>query len=499
MNLKDLILNANVPLNKVAIVDGNKSYTYKDLFYSLRCFTNYLYNMGLRNGQKVVFISDHNSDALIALLSCILFGIDVIMPYNLLNPEAQEIKNLINASNPDYVLYTKSDMNIYNNISEFNKKLINIDGYNDVLYEDGKFTQIMKLSTSMRLVFFSSGTTSMPKAIVIPETLIYLRTQKVTQVLEFTSSSNIFISGLINNTTGIIFTLGALFNFATMYFPQNRQVCTWPEYVSSHRITHIMLRPASLAIFVENLNMYDYSNLKVIAYGAASLAASILESARRFLPCKWIQGYGLSETFGPFCWLNDTHHSMEIHKKYIYCIGKPDQSVEMKLSNMISDDIGEIHIKGSLMEGYISYCSGHINSPSEWFATGDLGQITADGFFVLKGRKSNCILNEDGHQIFPEEVEAIVKQIAGINEAVVLSSDDAFGSKPLLCISGGIAKENKSIIKNKIFDLLSGSLSKEKWPLLVYCDALPFPKNQNDKIIYSVLRDKAINNLTFTL
>ena len=62
-----------------------------------------------------------------------------------------------------------------------------------------------------------------------------------------------------------------------------------------------------------------------------------------------------------------------------------------------------------------------------WFHTGDLAKIDEDGYIFICGRKKSVIVLKNGKNIFPEEMEALVNKIEGVNESFIFGkkqSDD---------------------------------------------------------------------------
>ena len=96
--------------------------------------------------------------------------------------------------------------------------------------------------------------------------------------------------------------------------------------------------------------------------------------------------------------------------------------VEMKVFDANSEGVGELAAKGeNVMKGYY-------NNPAAtesvfrdgWFLTGDLGYIDADNYVFITGRKKALIVNREGKNIYPEEVELQINQSPLILESVVL-------------------------------------------------------------------------------
>ena len=204
------------------------------------------------------------------------------------------------------------------------------------------------------------------------------------------------------------------------------------------------------------------------------------------MPCDWVQGYGLSETFGPFCWMTEDDHRAGAYRHHVHCVGRPDETVEIRIDATAAGEIGEVLLRGnSLMRGYVDQATGQPADVEDWFRTGDMGLFTPEGILVLKGKASGTLLSANGHRIFPEEVEAALAEVAGVTEALLLAlpADVDLGSPPVGCIHGPLAFEEADVIKSKVAEALVGTLAQEKWPriLLRQPRTLPAQRQRQDQ------------------
>ncbi len=95
---------------------------------------------------------------------------------------------------------------------------------------------------------------------------------------------------------------------------------------------------------------------------------------------------------------------------------------------------GEILVKGrTLFLGYLKDDARTLRCPVDadgWYATGDLGRLDRAGRLCLTGRADNLFIS-GGENIQPEEVEAALRRVPGVVEAVVVPvADAAFGQRP---------------------------------------------------------------------
>ncbi|NRR31897.1 long-chain fatty acid--CoA ligase [Oxalobacteraceae bacterium] len=475
----------------VAFVTPSASYTHAQLRGAVARMIRALANAGVRPGHKVVLIPEHDAQAVVFLAAASAIGIQIVMPYNLQDAATAEWASIIATVAPQHVVYLKREQAglaaLQDSCASVIVPEIRLDSPVD---DDAPLIVASPDPVENFLVLFSSGTTGKPKAISISESLICTRIASVSGQLGFDGKARVLMSGLMNNTTGVIFSFGALLHGATLVFPEHRVPASWPGAVQRHGITHMMLRPIALRRFVEGARASgaDLSSLRTMAYGAAALPRRLLEEARALMPCQWVQGYGLSETFGPFCWLTEEDHARRLYENQVYCVGKPDATLEVALRYADADHggVGEVIVRGAaLMNGYLDIASGAVEPVGAWFATGDYGQFTPNGELVLKGRVANTILSENGHRIYPEEVEGVLSGIAGVDDVLLLNSPSALdlGSSPIACIHGALAERGGEEVRAIVLRQLSGRLSEEKWPDYLYLSSAPFPKSDNDKII----------------
>ncbi len=128
-----------------------------------------------------------------------------------------------------------------------------------------------------------------------------------------------------------------------------------------------------------------------------------------------IQGYGLTET-APMVTVNHPFHTRA------GSVGTPVGGVEVKLA-----DDGEVLVRGgNVSRGYFAQNGGASEDQSrqgDWLATGDIGAMDAEGRLSIRGRKKEMIVLPDGRKVFPEDVEAVLRTIAGVRDCAVIGPD----------------------------------------------------------------------------
>jgi malonyl-CoA/methylmalonyl-CoA synthetase len=64
------------------------------------------------------------------------------------------------------------------------------------------------------------------------------------------------------------------------------------------------------------------------------------------------------------------------------------------------------------------------SAPHGWFRTGDLAEVSADGYYTLRGRKSDLIIS-GGFNIYPREIEEFLQEQEEVAEAAIIGATDA--------------------------------------------------------------------------
>ena len=154
--------------------------------------------------------------------------------------------------------------------------------------------------------------------------------------------------------------------------------------------------------------------LRIIICGGAASDPVMLKTFSKF-GIRTLEGYGLTET-APIVALapeNDIRFGS---------VGKALPNCEVRIRNPNSEGIGEIQVRGPIvMRGYFhNEAATSEVFDGDWFCTGDLGKMDRDGYITITGRKKSLIVNREGKNIYPEEVEMVINASPYILESIAL-------------------------------------------------------------------------------
>lgn len=128
-----------------------------------------------------------------------------------------------------------------------------------------------------------------------------------------------------------------------------------------------------------------------------------------------LEGYGLTET-APVLTLNPPSAPRP------GSVGKAVPDVELTILDPGPDGSGEIAARGpNIMKGYYNNPEATASVFRDgWFLTGDLGVVDELGYVTITGRKKSLIVNREGKNIHPEEVEHAISKTPFIREVLAL-------------------------------------------------------------------------------
>jgi long-chain acyl-CoA synthetase len=260
-----------------------------------------------------------------------------------------------------------------------------------------------------------------------------------------------------------------------------------PEAVlGAIRKHHVTVFPGVSTIFRRLLNSpafsgADFSNLRLAVSGAAPCPWELAVEWREKTATRIVRGYGMTELFRPISYRPDDATDVP------EAVGRAVPAVEIRIDDDIpgADATGELMIKSpAVMEGYF----GDLEETRKvlvdgWFKTGDLADVSPEGYVRILGRKRERILR-GGYSVFPQEVEAVLISHPAIAEgAVVGIPHPELGEEVAAFVS---LKPMARITADELLDYCKERLAHYKYPRHV--KILPeLPKGATGKILKSDL------------
>ena len=175
-------------------------------------------------------------------------------------------------------------------------------------------------------------------------------------------------------------------------------------------------------------------------------------------------GYGMTEAG-----VTSVELAQRVEYRLKGSIGRPLHGVEYKLFDRqkLHKNVGELAIKSPITHIY-EIIDGVEQEPQledGWLRTGDIASVDETGFYFLKGRIKDVIINANGENIYPDEIEDYFKDIPGVTKLCVVGFKKGKSSHEIItCIielSNDVDDNKLKEIKLKL-DSINLTLSNEK-------------------------------------
>lgn len=206
-------------------------------------------------------------------------------------------------------------------------------------------------------------------------------------------------------------------------------------------------------------------NVRLVVSGAAALDKDVAKGFMT-LGITPLQGYGLTETSPVLAAENIKHLAPGT-------VGIPVHDVEIEIDNPDENGIGEIKAKGqNVMLGY--YENEEATKEvlkNGWFYTGDLGYFDKNGNLVISGRKKTVIVLKNGKNIFPEELEILVNSLPYVAESMVFGypkDDDLVVSVEIQYNKEYVEKHMNNISYDELYKIVWNDIKKINTTLPTY-------------------------------
>ncbi len=235
------------------------------------------------------------------------------------------------------------------------------------------------------------------------------------------------------------------------------------------------------------LDDYYLDQLRLMHIGAQPVPPSLVARWLKIFPHhQYDTNYGLSESIGPGC----VHLGVEnVHK--VGAIGKPGYNWTAKIvggdgQEVRQGEVGELIVKGDgVMLGYYKNPEATAEVLKDgWLYTGDMAMMDEDGFIYLVDRKKDVVIS-GGENLYPVEIENFMRRFDRIKDVAVIG----LPHPRLGEIAAAIVeiKEGMACTEEEINAFCEG-MPRYKRPRKVIFDKVP--RNPTGKIEKPALREK---------
>lgn len=438
----------NMAPKKLAVVDADGAYTYKQLYDESKSLAQQLsQHKTWQSGEKIA-IAAHNSYAFIKL---IFAASKLGMHLYLLNAEMtqQQLDRLHKKLKFDYLVI---DQEL---VLQLHEQTVSVKSLSSLPVAS---LQKLRKRKSGLLTVLTSGTSGNYKtaarktASTTPFIAPFLALLRKANLNHY---QNIFVATPIYHGFGLAAVIMSVALRASIHLQRKFQLDEASELIAKHNIEVLTTVPLIYDRLLKS-GAEQLSSLKVVLCGGAPLRQHLVQASQKALGPILYNLYGTSEA--GFC-IMATPEDLQQNPS---TIGKAIQGVRLRLLNdkgttVKEGDVGHICIKSAWSVG------------EEWVDTGDLAYLQNE-LLIISGRSDDMIVS-GGENVYPIELEEILSTHPLVQEVVVLGiKDEEFGQRLIAFVKAAEKLEQQDLLEWMKTKVARYQMPKE----IIFIDQIPY-------------------------
>jgi long-chain acyl-CoA synthetase len=494
--------SARLHADRVALVFGERTWTYAALHDAVQRFAGALRELGIERGQHIALLLPNTPEFTIAYFGALYLGCRVV-PLNALLT-ADEIAYHLDDGDA-VALVTAPALLAQAQAAAARvgtcRNLI-VAGSGSVPAGSIGFDHLISTGTpcpqiaatngdDTAVVLYTSGTTGKPKGAELTHLNLLMNAYFFRTDLMPLTPDTVALCALplfhIFGQTGVqnaVLATGGTVVLMPRFDPSGAMAL-----MAQHRVSYFAGVPTMYFGLLNHpdADRYDLGALSHCVCGGAPMPVEVMRAFEARYNVAILEGYGLSET-SPAA----SFSTREARKPG--SVGRPVWGCEMRLVDDDGREIteplvpGEIEIKGhNVMKGYWKKPEATAAALKDgWFSSGDIGHRDGDGYYFVVDRKKDMIIR-GGYKVYPREVEEILYGHPAVAEAAVIGIPHASHGEEVKAV---IAKRlgHEATTAQDIIDHCRQHLAAFKAPRVVEFRS-SLPKGPSGKILKRELRE----------
>jgi len=504
----------NLYPEKIAVIDGERSYTYQQIAERVAGLARFFQNRGIQQEDRISILEVNSHAFLEAYYAAAGIGA-ILNPLNY-RLAAKEVAYILKDAGTCWLMAATRFADVVKGalkegvslegiiwIGEVPDESITIQCHH---YEDavsanaGDFEPVSVDENRVAHLYYTSGTTGRPKGVMLTHKNV------CSHALGTIAELKLVDSDIWGHIAPMFHLADAWATFAITWVGGRHVMVAQFEAeavmatIEKQKMTLSNLIPTMLNLMIKHprVTEYDFSSLREILSGGAPIAPELVRSIMETLGCDYIQTYGMTETspYLTFSILKDHLKALppDVQLKYKSKTGRPAIGVDLKVVDeqgmpIAADEqqVGEIWVQAdTITPGYWNLPEETANAFSEgWLRTGDLATLDSEGYVNIVDRKKDMIVT-GGENVYSTEVENVLYMHPKILEAAVFGvPDEKWGEAVNAAV---VLKEGQSVTEDEIISFCKEHQASFKAPKsIVFLDELP--KTGSGKIYKKGLRD----------
>ena len=510
--------SAHVYPHKVAVIHGERRYTYAQFYDRCRRLASALSARGVGAGDTVSVLAPNIPEMLeshyaVPMLGAVLNAINIRL-------DAATVAFILEHGEAKAVLIDKQFSSVMANALEKIASKPFVVDINDALASDGIAIGEIDYESFIAggdpefdwespadewttiALNYTSGTTGNPKGVLYHHRGAYLNAIGNAMTMGVTAQSRYLWTLPMFHCNGWTFTWGVTAVGGTHVCLREVDPIQIFSLIAEHKVTHMCGAPVVLTALIHAPKdvKYKVEHSIDIATGGAAPPSTVI-AGMEALGFSVTHLYGMTECYGPstVCvtqpgWekLPLEERSLLMARQGVHYMTLEDQAIlEPKTMEPVPADgktMGELMLKGNtVMKGYLKNPEAtEAALRGDWLHTGDLGVMHPDGYIEIKDRSKDIIIS-GGENISSLEVEEALYRHPDIMEAAVVAAPhEKWGETP--CAFVTLKLDGATISEGDVIEYCRENLAHYKCPTKVMFGDLP--KTSSGKIQKFLLRER---------
>ncbi len=478
-----------------AIVDERGTLTFEQVHRRTNALAREMKAAGIKAGDGVAIMCRNHRGFVEATIACSKLGASALY----LNTAfaGPQITDVLRREDPAGVVYDEDFSNLVSEGAEGRRRFVAWsepgatpqDPTLEELIAKGSDADLTPPAEPGKVVILTSGTTGTPKGAARKQPDSLEPAAALFSKIPLKARERTVIAAPMFHSWGYAHFTLALPLSSTLVLRRRFDPQETLRAVAEHRASALAVVPVMLQrileLPIETIKSYDTSCLRIIAASGSALPGELATRVMDVFGDVLYNLYGSTEV----AWASIA--TPEDLRAAPGTAGKPPMGTIVKLLDEQGQEVprgenGRIFVANEMVfEGYTG--GGGKEIVSGLMSTGDVGRMDASGRLFVDGRDDEMIVS-GGENVFPREVEDLLADHEGIEEAAVIGVDDAeFGQRLKAFV---VAREGSGLDEDGVKDYVKHNLARYKVPREVVFVA-ELPRNATGKVLKRELREMA--------
>jgi len=499
------------PAHTAVIAPGEGSVTYQELFELTQRLSDYLYNKGIRKGDRVGICMRKSIDTVATLYGILKTGAAYV-PVDASAPPSRNAYIMHNCQVKVVVTERRFEEKLTDELNRLgaNPQMLPIDrvgngdGLLKAIVDSGEYPPAAENEDcnpgDLAYILYTSGSTGKPKGVSLSHENAVSFVDWCSEIFTPRADDRFSSHAPFHFDLSILDIHVSLKHGAVLVLIAEdigKDPVRLAPLIAEQRITCWYSAPSILGLLAQfgKLENYDYSALRVILFAGEVFPVKHLRTLSRLLPkARYFNLYGPTET--NVCTFYEVPLPIAETRANPFPIGK----VCSHLQGIVVDEDGKLlktGIPGELCISGAGVMTGYWNLPEQtanaflsinsekWYKTGDIVVEVEDGVYTYQGRRDRMVKRR-GYRVELGEIEAGLYRHPLIKEAAVVAKTDEEAGVRIKAFLSCRQEKKPSIIAMKKF-------CTENLPLYMIPDEFVWmamlPKTSTDKIDYQNLKE----------